>query len=371
MPTHQPQVAAAASPAPPDVCIFLLQLGGPVDLNGIEPFLANLFADVLPLPGFLRAPLGRLIANRRTPKVRPLYAAMGGGSPLLCNTEAQSGALRAALAAQGIRAHVHVCMRYAPPRAATALAHARRLPAGVPWVVLPLYPHYSFSTSRSSFRELQQLMTATEHARVRLVEAYCDAPAYLDAQAAAIQATLQGLPPQSRASAHVVFSAHGLPMSLIREGDPYAHQVEASVRGLVARLGLQGRHTLAYQSRVGPVRWLQPSTPDVFAALGRAGVREILVVPISFVSEHIETLQELDVELHEVATHAGITAYHRVRTLGTQPQFMAALVEQVQRALAGGRATPELQAGSGQGAAVVRTTTSRSQAATPQAASPA
>ena len=229
-PAAAPSSAARSSQRPPDVCVFLLQLGGPINVAGIEPFLRNLFEDVLPLPGFVRRRLAGLIARRRTPKVRPLYEAMGGGSPLMCNTEAQAGALTAALASRNLKAHVYTCMRYAPPRAQAALEAARRSAPEAPWILLPLYPHYSFSTSRSSFRELEQLMTANERAAVKIVEAYPDMPGYLDAQCACIHQTLDALSPSRRQAAHIVFSAHGLPMSFIHAGDPYAHHIEATVR---------------------------------------------------------------------------------------------------------------------------------------------
>jgi ferrochelatase len=307
----------------------LLQLGGPQDLDSIKPFLHNLFADVLPGPMWLRQALGRLIAWRRTPKVRPLYAALGGGSPLLANTQAQADALAATLRQRGLGCAVQVVMRYAPPRLPEALDQARALGPQVPWIVLPLYPHFSYATTRSSLCEFAVALTPEEGQRLHIVDAYPTEPGYIAASVQRMHAALAATAEVPTEAVHVVFSAHGLPQKLVREGDPYPEHVRATVQALAAALPRPHPWTLAYQSRVGPVKWLTPSTSETLQRLGKSGVRHVVVVPVSFVSEHIETLQELDVELRDEAKHAGIVQYERAATVGTHPAFIGGLADAV------------------------------------------
>jgi protoporphyrin/coproporphyrin ferrochelatase len=317
------------SPKPRRVCVFLLQLGGPASQDTIEPFLANLFEDVLPLPHWLRPRVARLIARRRTPKVAPLYAELGGGSPILPNTEAQATALEATLKARGFDARVLIAMRYSPPRASDALEEARRHWSDALWVALPPYPQYSFATTRSSLEELTAQLTTPEQERLLVLNAYPADAGYLDAVTATVRETLEQVPSTLIAETHVVFSAHGLPMKLVREGDPYPDHVRQSVAGVMERLRVSNPHHLAFQSRVGPVKWLEPSTIDTLERLGRQGVRSVVVVPIAFVSEHIETLHELDIQLREIAKEAGIADFRRAPTPAARPAFIAALAELV------------------------------------------
>jgi ferrochelatase len=321
------------APNTPHACVFLFQLGGPKDLEGIKPFLHNLFADVLPGPMWLRNLMGQFIAWRRTPKVMPLYAALGGGSPLLPNTQAQADALTTELARRGTPCEVHIAMRYAPPRLDDALAAARRLGDDLPWVALPLYPHFSYATTRSSLCEMSPTLSGADGKRLRVVHAYPTHPGYIEACIARMLAALEASAQQPAAGVHVVFSAHGLPEKLVREGDPYPQHVKATVEAMVQALPRPHPWTLAYQSRVGPVKWLQPSTSETLKNLGQQGVKHVVVVPVSFVSEHIETLQELDVELKEEAAEAGITNYTRADTVGTHPAFIGALADEVQACL--------------------------------------
>ncbi len=307
------------------ICIFLLQLGGPETLADIEPFLRNLFADVLPVPRLVRGGLARLIAWRRAPRVAPLYAELGGGSPLRRNTEAQAQALAARLATLNISARVLVGMRYAPPRVEAALAEARQAWADAPWVALPLYPQYSFATTRSSLAEIQALLEP--HERLHVIESYPADPGYLDAVAARVREALLTL--SSPRAGHLLFSAHGLPLRTVKAGDPYPHQVAASVAGVMERLHDSPPHSIAYQSRVGPVRWLTPETMATVRELARRGIKELVVVPISFVSEHIETLHELDIQLKAVARQAGIRHFVRVPAPGVDPIFIDALARLV------------------------------------------
>lgn len=321
---------------PPQVCIFLLQLGGPSTLAAIQPFLRALFEDVLPLPAWIRKPFARYLAWRRTPKVRPNYQTIGGGSPLLANTQQQQQALVAQLTAMGIAAQVYIVMRYTDPRCAAAVAHARTvLPKG-PWLALSLYPHYSYATSRSSLREFWQSLTPAEQGQARAVCAYPTHPQFIAAVAATIMQATAQLTPEQQGQLHYVFSAHGLPLKLVQEGDPYPQHIEQTVAAVVQTCGLEpARYTLCYQSKVGRAAWLTPSTEDTITALGKQGIKHVVIVPIAFTSEHIETLHELDLELREVAEHIGITTYIRVPTISSHPAYMQCLAELVQARLTG------------------------------------
>ncbi len=316
------------------LCVLLLQLGGPADIAGIEPFLRNLFEDVLPLPRLFRAFLARRIAKKRAPLVAPQYEKLGGGSPILRHTDAQAKALEAELSRRGHDAKVLVVMRYAPPRASEALELARRERSDAEWVALPLYPQYSFATTRSSLDELTKQLTLAEEARLRVVSAYPEDTAYLDAMAGTVQEALAQLSPEQRAGAQLVFSAHGLPESLVKAGDPYPEHVQKTVAGMLARLPAIPHH-LAFQSKVGRARWLQPSLLDTVRALGAKGAKTLVVVPVSFVSEHIETLIELDEEVLHAARLAGVETYVRAQTVMARPRFIEALAGLVDKALEG------------------------------------
>lgn len=316
------------------LCIFLLQLGGPETIADIEPFLRNLFEDVFPMPRLLRRPLARWIAKRRAPKVAPLYHELGGGSPLLKNTEAQGAGLQQVLHELGFCAKVFTVMRYAPPRAQQVLDVARKEWADATWVLLPLYPQYSFATTRSSVTEIESLLSADERARLKIVTAYPDEPLYLDAMAECVRETLAQVPSELRDTCRLVFSAHGLPVKYIREGDPYCEHVERTKRGVLARLENPPAFDLCYQSRVGPIKWLEPTTDATLRRLGREGVQSAVIVPVSFVSDHIETLHELDIQLREVATLSGLRYYQRAPVVGTRTTFIRCLAQLVQNALA-------------------------------------
>lgn len=318
---------------PKRLCVFLLQLGGPENLQAIEPFLTNLFEDVLGGPLFLRKRLARFIAKKRAPKVAPYYQHIGGGSPILANTRAQASALEALLAQSGFDVKVFTVMRYAPPRVEEVLAEARRLWSDATWVALPLYPQYSFATTRSSMEELVGQLTTPEQERLVTVQAYPADEHYLDAVAACVLARLNDMPESVRAQATILFSAHGLPMSLVRQGDPYPEHVQKTVAGVQARLPPNHEVVVSYQSRVGPVRWLTPATDATIRRLGAEGKKAVLLVPISFVSEHVETLYELDVEVAHIAKEAGIEHYYRAATPMTQPTFIKGLHDLVTRAL--------------------------------------
>ena len=325
------------------VGVLLLNLGGPERIQDVGPFLYNLFADPeiirLPVPA-LQKPLAWLISTLRSGKSQAAYRSIGGGSPLRRITEQQARELQSSLRQRGLEATTYVAMRYWHPFTESAVADIKA--DGVEEVVvLPLYPQFSISTSGSSFRELQRLRQADpafNRLPIRCIRSWYDHPGYIAAMAGLIARQIEAASDPS--SAHVFFSAHGVPKSYVEEaGDPYQREIEACTRlimdQLERQLGHANPHTLAYQSRVGPVEWLKPYTEDALEALGEAGVKDLVVVPISFVSEHIETLEEIDIEYREIATHAGVSNFLRVPALDTDPTFISGLADLVQQAMAG------------------------------------
>jgi ferrochelatase len=325
------------------VGVLLLNLGGPERIHDVGPFLYNLFSDpeIIRLPNpALQKPLAWLISTLRAGKSQEAYRSIGGGSPLRRITEQQARELQSTLRSRGIEATSYVAMRYWHPFTESAVADIKA--DGIDQVVvLPLYPHFSISTSGSSFRELQRLRQADAafaSLPLRCIRSYYDHPGYIDSMARLIACEIQACSDQP--SAHVFFSAHGVPKSYVEEaGDPYQREIEACTQLIMDRLaellGHGNPHTLAYQSRVGPVEWLRPYTDDALHDLGAAGVKDLVVVPISFVSEHIETLEEIDIEYREIATESGISNFRRVPALDTDATFITALSDLVQNALAG------------------------------------
>jgi len=335
-----PQTPPLATPAAGegDLGILLLNLGGPDNLDDVEPFLYNLFADpeILTVPSWLRwlnKPLAWVIATSRAPVSREGYASIGGGSPQLSTTREQGRLLCEALARRGVDAKTYVAMRYWTPFTEDALAAVKA--DGIErLVVLPLYPQYSISTSGSSLRVLEREFYADQALRqVRnvVIPAWYNREGYVSALARLIIEKCERFPDAQ--TPHIFFSAHGLPKAYIESlGDPYKDQTEATVTFVMNRmrqLGYQNDHTLAFQSKVGPVEWLKPYTDDKIRELGASGVEELVVVPISFVSEHIETLEEIDEEYYEVAVEAGIKGWERVPALGLAPDFIDDLAEAV------------------------------------------
>jgi ferrochelatase len=325
------------------VGVLLLNLGGPERIQDVGPFLYNLFSDPeiirLPTPA-LQKPLAWLISTLRSGKSKEAYRSIGGGSPLRRITEHQARELQSALRQRGVEATTYVAMRYWHPFTESAVADIKADDIDEV-VVLPLYPHFSISTSGSSFRELQRLRQADPDFRqlpIRCIRSWYDHPGYIDAMAGLIAREIRSC--DDPAAAHVFFSAHGVPKSYVEEaGDPYQTEIEACaaliMRRLERELGHPNPHTLAYQSRVGPVEWLRPYTEEALEDLGHAGTRDLVVVPISFVSEHIETLEEIDIEYRDLASEAGVVNFRRVPALDTDPTFVCGLADLVQEALAG------------------------------------
>ena len=318
------------------VGIVLFQLGGPDSLEAVEPFLLNLFLDpdIIPLGplGILRRPIAKLISSRRSIPVAGKYAEIGRRSPIGLLTERQRVRLVAALSPY-IDAVAVIAMRYWHPMSAEAADTLRRAAPLDDIVLLPLYPHFSYATTLSSLKEWRRVYGPQDGGgKEHTVGQFYDHPLYIQAVTQRIGSVLRQFPDSSRI--HLVFSAHGLPMSLVEKGDPYPGQIETTVR-LVCELGARQyagwprTHLLCYQSRVGPAKWLQPPLTGTIEQLGHEGVKEMLVVPISFVTEHIETLHEINIEARAEAKNVGIEIFRMMPAVGDSPLFIAALKDLV------------------------------------------
>jgi protoporphyrin/coproporphyrin ferrochelatase len=317
--------------------VLLLNLGGPDKLEDVRPFLYNLFSDpeIIRLPSpLLQAPLAWLISTLRFKKSQENYKKIGGGSPLRRITEAQGQALRSQLQQSGHDVNVYIGMRYWNPFTEEAIAQIKRDKIEE-LVVLPLYPQFSISTTGSSFRLLDRLWKADpelQKIKYTVVPSWYDNAGYLQAMANLIATKLDQV--KNPNEAYIFFSAHGVPVSYIEEaGDPYQKEIETCAALIMQKLNRPNPYKLAYQSRVGPVEWLQPYTDVAIVELAEQGVKELVVVPISFVSEHIETLEEIDMEYREIAEHAGIETFARVPAPDTDPAFIQALADVVTKAL--------------------------------------
>ncbi|MBD2253560.1 ferrochelatase [Nostoc parmelioides] len=319
------------------VGVLLLNLGGPDKLEDVGPFLFNLFSDpeIIRLPfRWLQKPLAWFIASRRTKTSQENYKQIGGGSPLRRITEAQGEALKEQLHYLGQEANIYVGMRYWHPYTEEAIALLTQDNLDN-LVILPLYPQFSISTSGSSFRLLERLWQEDpklQRLEYTVIPSWYKEPGYLQAMAELIRQEVDQFSDPDQV--HVFFSAHGVPKSYVEEaGDPYQQEIEECTALIMQTLNRPNPHTLAYQSRVGPVEWLQPYTEDALKELGAQGVKDLVVVPISFVSEHIETLQEIDIEYREIAEEAGIHNFRRVPAPNTHPVFIRALANLVIDAL--------------------------------------
>lgn len=311
-----------------DTAIILLQMGGPDSLEAVRPFLLNLFSDreIIKIgPAWLQPLIARMIVRRRTPAVMEKYREIGGRSPIQELTRAQADTLAAKL---GIPCHVG--MRYWHPFTAETLAQLRKT-GTKKLVALSLYPHYSRATSGSSFNDLTRCLADLDSdLEVVRIPHFYDHPLYIDALTEKIEAGLSSFP--NRTGIQLLFSAHSLPQSFIAEGDPYLEHIQATVRLVMERFeGVQ--HRLAFQSRAGPVKWLEPSTDDTLKELAANGCKSLLIVPLSFVSDHIETLHEIDIEYAAEAHKIGISDFRRTESLNSSPTFISCLTELVSHAL--------------------------------------
>jgi len=316
------------------VAVVLFNLGGPGSLEAVEPFLFNLSSDpaIIRLPQPLRWLVARIISKRRAPITRSIYAKLGGSSPILGQTYNQASALKTALAAEGTHYETFVAMRYTAPRAADVVEQVWRYrPSKI--VLLPLYPQFSTTTSRSSLREWFRQAHARElTAPTATVCCYPHNKGFIAAQAALIDEAVAKLAPNVRF--RLLFSAHGLPKRIVAGGDPYQAQVEQTAKALAHALAKpHADWRICYQSRVGPLEWIGPATSDEIKRAGEEGLA-VVVAPIAFVSEHSETLVELDMDYAMLATEVGVPHYVRVPAVGTHPRFIEGLADLVKEAAA-------------------------------------
>lgn len=311
--------------------VLVLAFGGPRSAAELAPFLTELFDDVLPGPPWLRRFAAARIAASRSRKVRPNYE-MIGWSPVVETSRAQADALRVSL---GGDIPVAIGMMFSPPSVADGVA--RLLADGCDQIVaLALFPQYSLSTTDSAYRRARDAVPA--QIPVHWAPAFYDRDGYLDALAATLRDARERLPGEG--PVHLVFSPHGLPLSYLRRGDPYPDQVRETVRRVVHLLDWTDPVRVGWQSRVGPVRWMAPSTEQVIAEEARRGAKRLLIVPLAFVGEHIETLHELDIEVTGHARAAGIPHVGRAAAVGVHPRFIDTLADLVREGLERmGRAT--------------------------------
>jgi ferrochelatase len=314
------------------VGIVLFQLGGPDSPEAIEPFLYNLFCDPdiidFPFARIGRKALAKLISTTRARKVQHHYATIGGYSPIRRNTERQARALELELNRLGVDAHCFVAMRYWHPFTDEAIASLQRAQCEEV-VLLPLYPQYSSTTTGSSLNEWRRLFHG--NVRVDYVETFHRNTMYLDALVEKVEEALGRFP--ARARPEIVFSAHSVPMSVIQKGDPYQRHIEETVRLLMGRGGWNIRHRLCYQSKVGASKWLQPSLHQTINTLAAERIREVCVVPVAFVSDHVETLGEIDHEARAQARQLGFTQFEMSAGLNDSPKFISALGQIVLQAM--------------------------------------
>jgi len=329
------------------VGILFLNLGGPEKLDEVEDFLFNLFndEDIIRLPNVLKPLQGfiaRGIASRRAPNSREAYESIGGGSPIVKLTQEQGDNLQVELKNRGIDAKIYIGMRYWYPFTEEAVDKIleddiNRL------VIIPLYPQYSISTSGSSLRLLRSIINEDQKTwdprkiDHTVVPDWYSHPGYLACQASLIGAELEEFKNNPQ-DVKVMFSAHGVPESYVAAGDPYKGQIESCADLIMKEVNKDRGDkavdwTLCFQSRVGPVKWLEPYTDTVLEELGAAGQKNLVVVPLSFVSEHVETLEEIDIEYREVATEAGITNFKRCPALNSDPIFINCLADMTTDAL--------------------------------------
>lgn len=312
--------------------IVLLNLGGPDSLDAIEPFLFNLFSD----PDIFKIPVGQklfanIISSRRAPKVAKEYELIGGSSPINEWTELQRKKLEDRLKEYDPGITVFTAMRYWNPITKDVAAEIKQKNFDR-IVLLPLYPHYSISTTGSSFNEWNRCFTPGKEKILKVNDYYLNS-SYLKALNERIDQTLTKFDEKIRKEVQLVFSAHGTPISLVKKGDPYSHQIKETVDAVMQQRQYSHKHHLCYQSKVGPVKWLTPSTDDMIRELAQDGKKHLLIIPISFVSDHVETLFELDIEYRHVADEVKIENYIVMEGLNDSDLFINALFDETKKIL--------------------------------------
>lgn len=308
------------------IAVVLLNLGGPDSLESVEPFLYNLFCD----PDIFKIPFGqklfaKIISNRRAPKVIEEYKLIGGKSPINEWTETQRNLLESELLKSNLTADVFVAMRYWKPLIKD-IAKKIEPDNYKKIILLPLYPHYSITTTGSSFNEWNRNYSG-DKSKVVLINNYHKNEKYIAAINQRIDESLQKFPKEIINDVQLVFSAHGTPISLVKKGDPYSFQIKETVDSIMKARNYSHKYHLCYQSKVGPMKWLEPATDVMIEQLAMNGNKHLLIIPISFVSDHIETMFELDIEYRHVADKCGIENYIVMKGLNDSQLFIEALKE--------------------------------------------
>lgn len=330
------------------LAVILFNLGGPDGPEAVEPFLFNLFSDaaIIRVPQPLRWLIAKIVSRRRAPIAKEIYAQIGGGSPLLPLTEEQARALEAALGERNgeLDVRAFIAMRYWKPFAGET---ARAVKAWAPdeIILLPLYPQYSTTTTASSLKDWEKAAKAAAlHTRAKTICCYPVEPGFIAAHVELLRAAIAGF--ATRDEFRILFSAHGLPKRIVEAGDPYQRQVEETCAAVMAGVGGGPFDWVTtYQSRVGPLEWIGPATDAEIERAGQEG-KSLIVVPIAFISEHSETLVELDKEYGKLAADHGVPRYVRIAALGTHPAFIGGLARLVEEARSGsGWLCPEEMAG--------------------------
>ncbi|KAI7870446.1 ferrochelatase [Spinellus fusiger] len=322
----------------PPTAILLTNMGGPETLDNVHSFLLNLFSDrdLMKLP--VQPLLSKWIAKRRTPSIKEQYAKIGGGSPILSWTRQQGEAMEKVLDAISPETAPHkhyIAFRYVDPSTDIALA-AMKEDNVKKAVVFSQYPQYSCSTTGSSLNELHRCIKEKgmeESVEWSIIDRWNTHPGFIDATAGLIEKKMSEYTPEERESAVILFSAHSLPMAVVNRGDPYPAEVAASVQHVMKRLGHKNPYRLVWQSQVGPSAWLGPQTSDAIKGYAKQGKKNLVLVPIAFTSDHIETLFELDIEYGELAKEEGITGYKRVEALNGNQVFTRAMADIVKEHL--------------------------------------
>lgn len=317
--------------------VVLTQVGGPDDQAAVKPYLKSFFSDpdLIRLPWWMKPLQGLFawaLASARAPYSRGLYASIGGGSPIRGQTQAQADALRRELHKRGADMNVYVSMRHSQPNSLAAMRAARQ--AGIDrLVIVGLFPQYSFSTTLSGIAGVKNALRSLRYEpQLLIVEEYCDDPRYIAAVADVTRRALRAFSAPAH-EVNLIFSAHGLPVSYIEAGDPYYDHVQRSVRAVSQALQHPGPIHTSFQSRLGPQKWLEPASDKLIEELAAKGVTAMCVVPIAFVSEHVETLNEIDIQYGEIAKRCGVTEFHRACAVKCHPEYIRALADQVERAL--------------------------------------
>jgi protoporphyrin/coproporphyrin ferrochelatase len=309
----------------PKAAVVLLNLGGPDSLDAVQPFLENLFndPDIFKLP-FQKA-LARFISKKRAPKVQEEYKLIGGKSPIGMWTELQRKMLGDKLRENKFDVDVYIAMRYWKPRTQETVKLIENKNYSK-IILLPLYPHFSISTTGSSFNEWKRLYKG-DGSKVTRIESYFTHPTYIKAINQRIDEGILQFPDKIRNDVQLLFSAHGTPVSYIRKGDPYSCHIMTTIEHVMKGRNNSHEHHLCFQSKVGPMKWLEPATDKMIEELAAKNRKHLLLIPISFVSDHIETLFELDIEYRHVAEKAGIENYIVMKGLNDSEIFIDALFE--------------------------------------------